>query len=174
MSGRLADRTGAGINPTRGPLLDLDLGVARKVVEVNCLAALSWVQKLHRASLLTDRSAVVNVASIGGLQPAPSIALYGASKAMLIHLTKELAVEPASGVRVNAVAPGTVKTRFARVLHEGHEAKAAAPYLLGRLGVPEDVAGAVTFLLSKEAAWITGRTLVIDGGVTRLGGAAHV
>ena len=67
-------------------------------------------------------------------------------------------------MRVNAVAPAVVKTRFATALYEGREEKVAATYPLGRLGVPEDVASAVAFLVSADASWITGQTLVIDGG----------
>ena len=91
------------------------------------------------------------------------------TKAALIHLTEELAVELAPKVRVNAVAPAVVKTRFATALYEGREEEVAATYPLGRLGVPEDVAGAVAFLCGPDAAWITGQTLVIDGGVTLTG-----
>jgi 3-oxoacyl-[acyl-carrier protein] reductase len=114
--------------------------------------------------------AVVNVSSVGGLKPAPGIGFYGSSKAMLIHVTEELAVELGPGIRVNAVAPAVVKTRFAEALYEGREEQVAAGYPMKRLGAPEDVAGAVSFLLSRDASWITGQTLVVDGGVT-LGGA---
>ena len=103
------------------------------------------------------------------MRPAPGIAFYGVTKAALIHLTEELAVELAPRVRVNAVAPAVVKTRFATALYEGREEKVAATYPLGRLGVPEDVAGAVAFLCGPDAAWITGQTVVIDGGVTLTG-----
>ena len=72
-------------------------------------------------------------------------------------------------MRVNAVAPAVVKTRFATALYEGREEKVAATYPLGRLGVPEDVAGAVAFLCGPDAAWITGQTVVIDGGITLTG-----
>lgn len=161
----------AGINPVYGPLMDLDLGAARKITEVNCLAALAWVQQAHAAWLGEHGGAVVNVASVGGLRPAPGIAMYGASKAMLIHLTEELAVELGPAVRVNAVAPAVVKTRFATALYEGREEQVAQAYPLKRLGVPEDVSGAVAYLLSDDADWVTGRTLVLDGGVTLTGGA---
>jgi NAD(P)-dependent dehydrogenase (short-subunit alcohol dehydrogenase family) len=92
------------------------------------------------------------------------------SKAALIHLTVELGYQLGPAVRVNAVAPAVVKTRFATALYEGREEQVAAAYPMKRLGVPEDVAGAVSFLLSRDAGWITGQTLVVDGGVT-LGGA---
>jgi NAD(P)-dependent dehydrogenase (short-subunit alcohol dehydrogenase family) len=95
--------------------------------------------------------------------------MYGVSKAALIRLTTELAVELGPAIRVNAVAPAVVKTKFATALYEGKEEAVAAPYPLKRLGVPGDVASAVAFLLSDDASWITGQTLVIDGGVTSTG-----
>jgi 3-oxoacyl-[acyl-carrier protein] reductase len=159
-----------GINPVYGPLMDLDLAAARKVVDVNCLAAVAWLQQVHRAWLGKHGGAVVNVASVAGLRPAPGIALYGASKAMLIHLTEELAVELGPDIRVNAVAPAVVKTRFATALYEGREEQVAADYPLGRLGVPTDIAGVVAFLLSPDAGWITGQTVAVDGGLLLAGG----
>ena len=159
-----------GINPAYGPLMQLDLGAARKILEVNCIAALSWVQQAYAGWLAEHGGAIVNVASIAGTKPAPGIAMYGASKAMLIHLTEELAVELGPTIRVNAVAPAVVKTVFATALYEGREEQVAATYPLKRLGEPEDVAGAVAYLLSSDAAWVTGRTLVLDGGLTLTGG----
>lgn len=160
-----------GINPVYGPLMELDPDVARNVVEVNVLSALSWVQKTYKAWMSGHGGAIVNVASLSGIRPEPGIGMYGASKAMLMHLTKELAVEMSPRVRVNAVAPAVVKTRFAAALYEGREDAVAAEYPLARLGVPEDIAGAVAFLLSGDAAWMTGRTLVVDGGLAAAGGA---
>jgi NAD(P)-dependent dehydrogenase (short-subunit alcohol dehydrogenase family) len=96
--------------------------------------------------------------------------MYGISKAALIRLTTELAVELGPRVRVNAIAPAVVKTKFATALYEGKEEKVAAAYPLKRLGVPEDIAGAVAFLLSDQASWITGQVLVLDGGITLTGG----
>ncbi len=159
-----------GINPTYGPLMDLDLDAARKTVDVNVVAALGWVQECHRAWFGARGGSVVNVASLAGVRPAPGIAWYGATKAMLIHLTRDLAVELGPGVRVNGVAPAVVKTAFASALYEGREDEVAAGYPLRRLGVPEDVAGAVAFLASDEASWMTGQTLVLDGGVSQRGG----
>jgi NAD(P)-dependent dehydrogenase (short-subunit alcohol dehydrogenase family) len=157
-----------GINPAYGPLQTLDLAAARKMLDVNVLGTLGWVQEALRGGL-TGGGAIVNISSVSGVRPAPGIAFYGVTKAALIHLTEELAVELAPDVRVNAVAPAVVKTRFATALYEGREEQVAATYPLQRLGVPEDVAGAVAFLCSRDAAWITGQTLVIDGGVTLTG-----
>ncbi|MFI7575695.1 SDR family oxidoreductase [Micromonospora sp. NPDC049497] len=159
-----------GINPAYGPMVEMDLAAARKVFEVNCLAALSWVQQVHRRWMREHGGAVVNVSSVAGVRPAPGIGFYGASKAMLTHITQQLAVELGPGIRVNAVAPAVVKTRFATALYEGREEQVAAAYPLKRLGVPEDISGVVAFLLSQDAAWMTGQLLVVDGGVTLTGG----
>ncbi|MDT5039869.1 MAG: hypothetical protein QOE51_854 [Actinoplanes sp.] len=158
-----------GINPAYGPLRTLDLGAARKIVDVNVLGTLGWVQEALRGGLAEQGGSIVNISSVSGVRPSPGIAFYGVTKAALIHLTEELAVELAPKVRVNAVAPAVVKTRFATALYEGREEQLAATYPLQRLGVPEDVAGAVTFLCSRDASWITGQTIVLDGGVTLTG-----
>ena len=161
-----------GINPVYGPMLDSDVTVARKVLEVNVVAAFSWIKKAVAAGLGDDAhpGAVVNLASVAGQGASGVIGWYGVSKAALIHLTTELGYQLGPGVRVNAVAPAVVKTRFAEALYEGREEKVVRAYPMKRLGTPEDVAGAVSFLLGTDAAWITGQTLTIDGGVT-LGGA---
>jgi NAD(P)-dependent dehydrogenase (short-subunit alcohol dehydrogenase family) len=153
-----------GINPVYGPLVELDLGAARKIFEVNVLSTLAWVQELCRTGLRDRGGAIVNVSSVGAVRPSSAIAFYGITKAAMNHLTTNLAAELAPTVRVNGVAPAVVKTRFARALYEGHEEETARQYPLGRLGVPEDIAGAVAFLVSADASWITGQTLVIDGG----------
>jgi 3-oxoacyl-[acyl-carrier protein] reductase len=156
----------AGINPAYGPLMELDLGIARKILEVNVIAALAWVQKLDAAWMGEHGGSIVNIASVAAVRAAPMIAMYGVSKAALAHLTEELAVELGPRIRVNAVAPAVVKTRFARALYEGREAEVSRAYPLKRLGVPEDVGSVVAFLLSDDAGWMTGQTLVIDGGAT--------
>jgi len=159
-----------GVNPAFGPLMDLDLDAARKIMDVNVVAAVAWVQAAHRAWMGEHGGAVVNVSSVSGVRPAPFISMYGASKAALVSLTETLAQELAPGVRVNAVAPAVVKTRFAEALYLGREEEAAAGYPLGRLGEPEDVGALVAFLLSEDASWVTGQTVVADGGVTLTGG----
>jgi len=160
-----------GINPVYGPMSGTDVGAAAKVFDVNVIAALSWTEEVRKLGLGDrDGAAIVNVASVAGLRPAPGIGVYGASKAALIHVTAQLALELAPRIRVNAVAPAVVKTRFAVALYEGREAEVSAGYPLGRLGVPEDVAAAVAFLASDDASWITGQTLTLDGGSGLLGG----
>ena len=160
-----------GINPLAGPVTSADLGAVQKTFAVNVAAAVAWVEAARAAGLGEHPgAAVVNVASVAGLRPSPPIGVYGASKAALIHLTAELALELAPRVRVNAVAPAVVKTAFATMLYEGREEQVAARYPLGRLGVPDDVASAVAFLASDDAAWITGQTLVLDGGLLLAGG----
>ncbi|MEV6659682.1 SDR family oxidoreductase [Nocardia fluminea] len=160
-----------GINPVYGPMMELPLDAARKIVETNCLAALSWTQHAYRSWMRDNGGAVVNISSVAGVRNASGIGFYGSSKAMLTHMTQQLAVELAPKLRVNAVAPAVVKTRFASALYEGREDDVAATYPLGRLGLPEDIAGAVAFLLSRDASWITGQLLVVDGGLTLIGGA---
>jgi 3-oxoacyl-[acyl-carrier protein] reductase len=157
----------AGINPVFGPLLDVDLAAVRKVFDVNVFAVLGWVGRAYEAGLRKHSGSVVNVSSIAGLQPAQGLGAYALSKAALLHLTRQLAIELAPQVRVNAVAPAVVRTQFARALYEGREAEVAEAYPLGRLGMPTDVAGAVAFLASTDAAWLTGQTIVLDGGITQ-------
>jgi NAD(P)-dependent dehydrogenase (short-subunit alcohol dehydrogenase family) len=154
----------AGTNPVFGPIAELDLNVARKVFETNVVSALGFAQQTWAAWMKENGGAIVNITSVAGMTPSPFIAAYGVSKAAMINLTVQLAHEFAPGVRVNAIAPAVVKTKFATALYEGREEEAAAAYPLGRLGVPEDIGGAAAFLTSDQAAWITGQTLVVDGG----------
>ncbi|MDO0916533.1 SDR family oxidoreductase [Streptomyces sp. DT2A-34] len=155
----------AGTNPVFGPLADLDLGVARKVFETNVISALGFAQKTWHAWQKDNGGAIVNIASVAGIAPSPFIAAYGVSKAAMINLTQQMAHEFAPKVRVNAIAPAVVKTKFAEALYEGREAEAAASYPLGRLGVPSDIGGAAAFLTSDQSDWVTGQTLVVDGGI---------
>lgn len=164
----------AGINPAYGPLIELDLDVARKITEVNVLGTLAWIQDAYRRGGLgfADAGSVINISSVTAHTPSAGIGFYGVSKAAVGHLTRTLAVELGPGVRVNAVAPAVVKTQFAKALYEGKEGEAADAYPLGRLGTPEDIAAAVAFLASEDAAWITGQVLNLDGGLLSAGGTA--
>ena len=167
--------TNVGINPVYGPLAELDLDAARKVLEVNVIGTLAWVQDAMRLGRLGSGQhggVVVAVSSVTGHTPSPGIGWYGVSKAAVGHLSRTLAVELAPAIRVNAVAPAAVKTQFARALFEGNEEAVAATYPMKRLGIPEDVAGLVCFLATDEASWMTGQVVTIDGGLLTAGGHA--
>jgi len=154
----------AGTNPAYGPLVDVDLGALDKTWSVNLKGPLLGTRAAWHGWMRAHGGVVVNTASIGGLAPMAGLGAYNVAKAGLIAMTRQLAQELAPGVRVNALAPGIVKTRLATALYEGKEAAVAARHPLGRLGVPEDIAQATLFLASDAASWITGETLVIDGG----------
>ena len=165
----------AGVNPVYGPLIDLDLQGARKVLEVNLIATLAWIQgavKHPGLDFRGRRGSIVILSSVTGQIPSPGIGWYGVSKAANAHLARTLGVELGPDIRVNAIAPAVVKTDFSRALYEGKEFAVAADYPLRRLGNPDDVAGAATFLASEDAAWITGQVLTLDGGLLMAGGSA--
>jgi NAD(P)-dependent dehydrogenase (short-subunit alcohol dehydrogenase family) len=158
-----------GINPVYGSLVDADLDAVRKIFDVNVVAALGFVQLAYRAWMGEHGGAIVNLASVAGLRSTGVIAAYGASKAALIRLTEELAWQLGPGIRVNAVAPAVVKTKFATALYAEGEDKVSAAYPMKRLGTPEDVAALVGFLVSDAASWITGETVRVDGGILSTG-----
>ncbi|MGX1701975.1 SDR family oxidoreductase [Microbacterium sp. NPDC055357] len=165
----------AGINPVYGPLVDLDLDAARKILEVNVISTLAWVQGAVSHPMLKfrdRRGSIVVLSSVTGQVPSEGIGWYGVSKAANAHLTRTLGVELGPEIRVNAVAPAVVKTQFAAALYEGKEAEVAGEYPLGRLGTPKDIAGAVAFLVSPDALWITGQVITLDGGLLNAGGTA--
>ena len=154
----------AGTNPYFGPMIDIDVARAQKTFEVNQLAVVLWTSCAVKAGL---KGSVINVASIGGLGVEPGIGWYNVTKAAVLHITKQLAFELAPDIRVNALAPGLVKTKLARALWEGPgEDRIAAHIPLRRLGLPDDIATAALFLASDAASWMTGQTLVVDGGTT--------
>jgi NAD(P)-dependent dehydrogenase (short-subunit alcohol dehydrogenase family) len=159
----------AGINPTYGSLAEADLGAVRKTFDVNVVAALGFVQLALKAWMAEHGGSIVNVSSVAGLRSTGVIGVYGASKAALNHLTMELAWQLGPGVRVNGVAPGTVKTKFAEALYLDREDDAARSYPMKRLGSIEDVAKLVAFLVSDNASWITGETVRVDGGLLATG-----
>ncbi|NYV77095.1 SDR family oxidoreductase [Streptomyces sp. UH6] len=162
----------AGTNPVFGPIADVDLNVARKVFETNVISALGFAQKTWAAWQRENGGTIVNIASVAGVQASPFIGPYGISKAAMINLTLQLAHEFSPRVRVNAISPGVIKTKFAEALYENREAEVAAGYPLGRLGVPEDIGGAAAFLTSEASGWITGQNLVIEGGLFLNAGVA--
>lgn len=154
----------AATNPYYGPIIDIDRGRADKTLRVNQSGYLEWTQSAWRAGMSDRGGVVLNIASIGGMAVEGGIGWYNVSKAAVIHLTRQLAGELGPKVRVNAVAPGLVKTQLAKALWEAGEEKISKRLPTRRLGTVEDIANAALFLCSDAASWITGETLVVDGG----------
>jgi 3-oxoacyl-[acyl-carrier protein] reductase len=138
----------------------------RDVIETNLSSVFYTCRAVTRGMMKKRAGAIVNVSSIVGVHGNWGQTNYGASKAGIIGFTKSLARELGSrNVRANVVAPGYVNTRLTEVLPEDAQQAMLANTPLGRLGDPEDVAGAVRFLCSDEAAFITGEVLLVDGGL---------
>ena len=159
----------AATNPYYGPMLGISDEQFRKVLENNVLAN-HWLIGLVAPEMIERRDgAIIVVSSVGGLIGSDLIGAYNISKAADFQLVRNLAVElGAHNICVNAIAPGTVRTRFARALWEDPVAEdalnAATP--LGRIGEPDEIAGAAVFLASRAGTYVTGHNLVIDGGYT--------
>ena len=155
----------AATNPYFGRAIDIDLSRYDKTFQVNVRGVFVWTQLAYKAWMQEHGGSVINIASIGGMHYGSLIGIYDTTKAAVIYLTKHLASELAPEVRVNAIAPGLVKTDFARALYESGEEAVAAMMPLKRLGVPDDIAPAAVYLASDAAAWITGEVMVVDGGM---------
>lgn len=156
----------AGTSVAVGELATVELGAVEKTWSVNQLGPLLYAREAWNQWMRDHGGAIVNVASIAGFEPSSWLGAYNISKAALIHLTRQLALEMAPGVRVNAVAPAIVRTRLASSVYEANEEVVAAAHPLQRIGEPEDIARAIVFLASDAASWITGVTLPVDGGAT--------
>ena len=154
----------AGTNPYFGPMVDLDPARASKIVQVNQFSIVLWTQLVWKLSMAEHGGSIINTASVGGMVTEHGIGYYNATKAAVIHLTRQFAMELAPTVRVNGVAPGLVRTHLARALWEENEAQIAKFMPLGRIGEPEDIANAIVFLAGDASSWMTGQTMVIDGG----------
>ncbi|WP_227982353.1 SDR family oxidoreductase [Nocardia spumae] len=158
----------AGTNPAFGPVVAQDHARFAKIFDVNLWAPILWTALANEAWMGEHCGAVVNTASIGGMGFEANLGLYNASKAALIHLTKQMALELSPKVRVNAVAPGVVRTKLAEALWREHEDLVAGATALDRVGEPDDIGAAIAFLVSDAARWVTGEVMVVDGG-QRLG-----
>jgi NAD(P)-dependent dehydrogenase (short-subunit alcohol dehydrogenase family) len=159
----------AAINPYYGPMTGLADEVFSKVMETNVRSNL-WLANLVQPEMAARRDgSIIIVSSIGGLKGTEILGIYAISKAADIQLARNLAVEwGPQNIRVNCIAPGLVRTDFARALWEDPELRKGSEdrTALRRLGEPEDIAGAAVFLASRAGRWITGQTIVIDGGRT--------
>lgn len=163
----------AASNPYYGPSLGISDDQFRKVLDNNILANHWLIAMVAPEMIERNDGAIVIVSSIGGLIGSASIGAYNISKAADFQLVRNLAVELGPhNVRINALAPGTIRTDFARALWEDPDAEAALRRTtpLGRIGEPEDIAGAAIFLSSQAGRYVTGQTIVVDGGFTIQGG----
>ena len=145
-------------------MLDQDHARFAKTVDTNLWAPILWTRRPGTRGWASTAGRSSTPPRSPGLTVSPNLGIYHVTKAALIHLTRQLALELAPQVRVNAVAPGIVRTRLSEMLWKDHESEVADLMPLGRIGVPADVGSAVAFLASDQASWITGETLVIDGG----------
>jgi NAD(P)-dependent dehydrogenase (short-subunit alcohol dehydrogenase family) len=157
----------AATNPVFGPIVQTEKSAWDKVIEVNLTGAFLTAQAAARRMAEQQSGAIVFISSIAAFDPVPGLGAYSVTKAGIVALTKALAKELAPrGVRVNAVAPGLIETQLSRALIENKaiHSQLVAAIPLGRHGQPEDVVGAVLFLASHAADYVTGQVVVVDGG----------
>jgi len=157
----------AATNPHFGPLVDITPEAWDKIMEVNVKGCLLLSQQAARVMMTQKSGSIINVSSTGGLRVPTLIGAYGVSKAAVIMLTKVLARELGPhGIRVNAIAPGLIETRFSEALWTN--AEILGQYLkttpLGRTGKPDEMVGAVLYLAADASSYVTGHTIVLDGG----------
>jgi len=156
----------AATNPYFGPVIATELAAWDKTFEVNLRGVFILTKLVYEAWMEAHGGTIVNVASVGGLRPGVGLGAYNVTKAGLIMLTRQLARELGGKVRVNAVAPGLIKTRFAEGLwsNEAILDRVPASNPMGRIGVPDEIAAVVAFLASDAASYVNGETIAIDGG----------
>ena len=156
----------AGTNPYAGPLIEAEMSAWDKTFEVNVRGYLLLTQLVYRAWMREHGGSIVNIASTGGVRPGIGLGVYRVSKAAVVFMTRQLAREIGGNVRVNAVAPGLIKTRFAEALWANEEVleRILAPNPTGRIGTVDEVANAVLFLVSDAASYVNGEVMIVDGG----------
>ncbi len=159
----------AASNPYYGPMSGISDDQFRKIMDNNVLSN-HWLIQLCLPGMIARRDgAVIVVSSIGGLRGSPTIGAYCISKAADMQLVRNLAIEVGQhNVRANAIAPGLIRTDFARALWDNPEAEKAynSGHPMRRIGMPEELAGAAVFLASKAGSYVNGQTIVVDGGST--------
>jgi NAD(P)-dependent dehydrogenase (short-subunit alcohol dehydrogenase family) len=162
----------AATNPHFGPLLEADEAQWDKTFEVNVKGYVHAIRACVPRMRARGGGAIVNVASVAGLVPHSGLGVYGVSKAAVLMITKTLAAELAPDIRINAIAPGLIQTRFSEGLWSSPEIRDRALRAIPqrRMGQPDDLVGAVLYLASDASRYTTGAVIVIDGGQT-LGGA---
>lgn len=164
----------AGVNPFYGGSLEIPDSAFEKILDVN-IRSNHWLCQMVIPEMRERRSGVIIiVSSVTGLKGSAALGSYAVSKAADMQLARNLAVEfGPDGIRANCIAPGVVKTDFARALYEDPEAaeRQEAWTPLRRLGSPRDIAGAAVFLAAPAGAWLTGQSIVIDGGASIVSGA---
>jgi NAD(P)-dependent dehydrogenase (short-subunit alcohol dehydrogenase family) len=158
----------AGTNPYFGSLIDAELAAWDKTFEINLRGYFILTQLVYRAWMEQHGGAILNIASTGGLRPSAGLGVYDITKAGVVMLTRQLATELGGKVRVNAIAPGLFRTRFAEALwsNEAVLQRVVQGNPFGRIGEPHEIAGAAVFLVSDAASYVNGQVLVIDGGGT--------
>ena len=158
----------AGTNPHLGPLCEATPEVFDKTVAVNLRGPFLLIRRCVELLRRSPAPSIINVGSTAGVRPSPNLGLYSVSKAGLHMLTRVLARELApEKIRVNTLAPGLTRTKFSAALWaDGKEDQVTHLIPLGRIGEPEDLAEAAIYLASSGSAWVTGQTLVVDGGST--------
>jgi NAD(P)-dependent dehydrogenase (short-subunit alcohol dehydrogenase family) len=157
----------AGVYPW-APLMDVTREEFDRVLSVNVHGVLSCIQAFHAQLKADGAGAIVNITSMSAQLAAPGLTAYATSKAAATMLTQQAALELAGdGIRVNAVAPGSIQTEGTnRAVKPGEEPDVTPNLPLGRLGIPADVAKVVSFLSSDDSGYVTGQTILVDGGLT--------
>jgi NAD(P)-dependent dehydrogenase (short-subunit alcohol dehydrogenase family) len=157
----------AATNPHFGPILNADEGQWAKILDTNLVGYFRMTQACMASMQHRGSGVIINIASVAGKIPLPGMGVYCVSKAGVLMLTKVLAAELASkNIRVNAIAPGFVKTKFSAAIWDNPqiEAKTLRTIPQKRIAEPEEVAGAALFLASDSSSYVTGETIVVDGG----------
>jgi len=159
----------AAVNPVYGPLLEAGEEAFQKIMRVNVQGPLELARRLHPLMAARGGGSVINISSIGGISPEPDLALYSASKAALINLTRAMAREwGRDGIRANVICPGLVETKFSAALWQDEVVlqRFLGKVALGRIARPEEVAGLAIFLASPAGGYCTGGVFTVDGGTT--------
>ena len=166
--GRLDCLVNSAISINAGTLLDMSVADWKKTIDIGLTGSFVMARSFVAALLETERpGAIVNMSSVAAFNPYSGTGSYSTVKASILHLSDLMAIEWSRyGIRVNAIAPGTVETPLTAYLQDPEIRRVRSETIpLGRVGQPADVSGAVLYLLSDAAAWVTASTLVIDGGV---------